>query len=205
MDHTLHCNSFFYWGIYRSFNDRLERQLQIITSSANPSKTNFGPQDPNKVSSAIDTWGHQSRFTSYIYSSADICLLTIQVLANALILFVFKVFCLPVPANIKCFMGKICSLWIYLSCQQNDSKLSECKLAWCERPTPLSPNSVFCATTFIMIIMAPVFFCILCNCILCYCIMMIMPQWDRREDCRWRLKCFQSKYCPYSPFAELKQ
>ena len=79
MDHTLHCNSFFYWGIYRSFNDRLERHLQIFTSSANPSKTNFGPQDPNKVSSAIDTCGHQSRFTSYIYSSADICLLTIQV------------------------------------------------------------------------------------------------------------------------------
>ena len=31
------------------------------------------------------------------------------------------------------------------------------------------------------------------------------PEWGRHEDCRWRLKCFESKYCAYSPFAELKQ
>ena len=202
MDHTLHCNSFFYWGIYRSFNDRLERQLQIITSSANPSKTNFGPQDPNKVSSAIDTWGHQSRFTSYIYSSADICLLTIQVLANALILFFFS---RPLAYQSRPPTSNI--LWPKFAVYEFICVVSK------TIPNFQSVNllDVKDQHHYLQILFSVQLHndhhVLLCSefCILCNSIMMIMPQWDRREDCRWRLKCFQSKYCPYSPFAELKQ
>ena len=108
--------------LYKSLRlDKLERHLQIITSFANPWKTNFattdGPEDANKVWQLFWHWRGTSRDLQDTFIRLQTCLLAIHILANVwgFDLFVFKAHLL-VPRfipNIKCFMGNIWNLCIW--------------------------------------------------------------------------------------------